>query len=279
MKKDSNSLESTSRRQFTKAIVTAAVAAPVAASLAGCEKGPGGTPPASTPSPGPSAVSSAGTAASTTECCTITPQAGITEISFAAALGIEDHIPPMRLDGDGSLVIDSRIKFAESGTGTGPFTYTEDGITSDDDRYGDITGAVVISEISTQPFVKISVYFGILKGAELLLWYQDISEPPVGDDVTYLPGTFPDDDPDVRINGGRAANKFKLTTKRQKLDIGKSHKPKRPNRFKQKDGGVLARHFRIGKWRLINGTTTLAEGQGDDNYTLYLRFGHFQPLP
>jgi hypothetical protein len=278
MKKDSNSLETTSRRQFTKAIVTAAVAAPIAASMAGCAKGPGETPPASTPSPGPSAVSTAGTATSTSECCTITTLAGIKEISFAAALGTEDHIPPMRLDGDGSLVIDSRVKFAESGTGTGPFTYTEDGITSDDDRYGDITGAVVISEISTQPFVKISLYLSILPGAELLLWYQDISASPVGDDdVTYPTVTFPDGDPDVRINGGRAATKFKLITKRKKLDTGKSHKPKRPNRFKQTDGGVLARHFRIGQWRLVNGSTTLAEGKGDDDYTVYLRFGHFQP--
>jgi hypothetical protein len=279
MKKDSNSLESTSRRQFTKAIVTAAVAAPIAASVAGCAKGPGETPAASTPSPGPSAPSSAGATPSTSECCTVTPKPGITEISFGGALGIEDHIPPMRLDGDGSLVIDSRLKFAESGTGTGPFTYTEDGITSDDDRYGDIKGAVVITEISSEPFVKIQVFFGLLKGAELLLWYQDISEPPVGDDVNYLPGTFPDGDPDVRINGGRATNYFKLITKKKKLETGKSHKPKRPNRSKQTDGGVLARHFRIGKWRLVNGSTMLAEGQGDDNYTLFLRFGHYQPLP
>jgi hypothetical protein len=279
MKEDSNSLETTSRRQFTKAIVTAAVAAPIAASMAGCEKGPGGTSAVSTPSPGPSAVSTASTATSTTECCTVTPSAGITEISFAGALGIEDHIPPMRLDGGGSLVIDSRIKFAESGTGTGPFTYTEDGITSDDDRYGDIKGAVVISEVSTQPFVKISVYHAILPGAELLLWYQDISAMPVGDDdVTYPTVSFPDGDPDVRINGGRGANKFKLVTKKKKLVIGdKSHKPKRPHRSTQTPNGALARHFRIGQWRLVNGSTTLAEGKGDDNYTLYLRFGHFQP--
>jgi hypothetical protein len=191
MKEDSNAQETTSRRQFTKAIVTAAVAAPVAASLAGCAKGPDGTPAASTPSPGPSTVPTAGTAASTSECCTITQLAGLKEISFAGALGIEDHIPPMRLDGDGSLVIDSRLKFAESGTGTGPFTYTEDGSTDDDDRYGDIRGAVVLTEIPTEPFVKISIYFELQPGAELLLWYQDISASPVGDDdVTYPRSPF-----------------------------------------------------------------------------------------
>lgn len=278
MKEDSNFLETTSRRQFTKAIVTAAVAVPVAASMAGCKREPGETPATSTPSPGPSAVATVGTAPPPTECCIVTPLAGITEISFAGALGIEDHIPPMRLEGDGSLVIDSRIKFAESGTGTGPFTYTEDGITTDDDRYGDIRGAVVIAEVPARPFVKILVYHSILPGAELLLWYQDISVSPVGDDdVTYPDVTFPPE-PDVRINGGRGANHFKLITKKKRLDIGlKSHKPNRPKRSKQTDGGVLARHFRIGQWRLVNGSTTLAEGKGDDNYTLYLRFGHFQP--
>ena len=55
MKKDSNSkVETTSRRQFTRAMVTAAVAAPIAASMAGCRSQSGGSgTPITAASPGP----------------------------------------------------------------------------------------------------------------------------------------------------------------------------------------------------------------------------------
>lgn len=276
--KNSDSIETNSRRQFTRTILTAAVATPILASMAGCKGGgDGGTP---TPTPGASPSPTAGGTA-TSDCpCTVTTGEGFKEVSYGG-IGPEDHIPPMLFGGGGSLVIDSRHKLKVEGTGTGPFTYTEDGVEDDDDRYGDIKGAVVITERGSNPFVQMSHYGSLLPGAQLLLWYQDISPSPVGDDdVTYPLVTFPDADPDVRVIGGRGPNHFKIVLKKKALDGTKSHKPKKPNRFTHNSGGLLARHFRIGQWRLINaaGTTIVgANDAGNENYTIFVQFGHFQP--
>ncbi|MCM3900939.1 MAG: hypothetical protein ND866_04470 [Pyrinomonadaceae bacterium] len=278
MKKDSNDIEMSSRRQFTRAIVTAAVAAPIAASMVGCGSGSSGPPAGSTPAAGPSAGPTDRTPVTTGENpCTLTVRDGFTEISFGGPLAGEEHIPPMGFRG-GSLIIDSRHKMKVAGSGNGPFTYTEDGVSDPDDQYGDIKGATVITETTADPFVKLAIFSALQPGAELLLWYQDISPTPQGDDdVTFPPVTFPDNDPDVRVRGGRGANPFKLIIKRKRMDAGKSHKSKRPNRFRHASGGGLARHFRIGQWRLVNSAgTTLVGASGDDDYSIYLRFGHFQ---
>lgn len=279
--KNSDSIKKSSRRQFTRTIVTAAVAAPVLASMASCKgERDGGTP---TPTPGTSPSPADRGAATTGDCpCKLTKGEGFTEISFGSeSVVLQDHIPPMRIEGGGSLVIDSRHKLKEEGTGTGPFTYTEDGVEDDEDRYGDIKGAWVITENDTNPFVKISNYGDLLPGAQLLLWYQDISASPVGDDdATYPLGAFPDGDPDVKVIGGRGANHFKIVVKKKRLDGTKSHKPKKPNRFTHNSGGALARHFRIGQWRIVNaaGSTIVgATEPGNENYTFFVRFGEFQP--
>lgn len=272
MKKDSKPADTTSRRQFTRVMVTAAVAAPIA-SMVGC-RSDSNAPTPGAPSP---AASPTDRAAPTGENpCTVNVRNGFTELSIGGLFGIEEHIPPMEFLG-GSLTIDSRHKLKVDGTGTGPFTYTEDGVTDPDDQYGDIRGAVVITETTAKPFVRLVSYSGLQPGAQLLLWYQDISPTPQGDDdATYPPVTFPDNDPDVRVIGGRGTNPFKMITKRKRLDPGKSHKASRPNRFIQMSGTPLGRHFRIGQWRLVNGSTTLVGASGDENYTVYVRFGHFQ---
>lgn len=277
MKKDSNSIEMSSRRQFTRAMVTAAVAAPMAASMVGCGTGSSGPPAASMPAAGPSAAATDRAPLTTGENpCTRTVRDGYTEISFGGSSKIEEHIPPMFFRG-GSLIIDSRNKMNETGSGNGPFTYTEDGVSDPNDRYGDIRGATVITETTDVPFVKLAMYSGLLPGAQLLLWYQNISATPQGDDdAFYPPVTFSDNDPDVRVIGGRGADFLKIIIKRKKLGTGKSHKSKLPNRFTHASGGGLARHFRIGQWRLVNGATTLVGASGDEDYGIYLHFGHFQ---
>jgi len=277
MKKDSKSVETTSRRQFTRTMVAAAVAAPIAASMVGCDRG-SNAPPVETPSPaGPSTAPTQQAATANQNPCTLTVRDGFTELSFGGDLGPEEHIPPMGFGG-GSLTIDSRHKLKVDGPGSGPFTYTEDGVSDPDDQYGDINGATVITETATKPFVRVAIYSGLQPGAQLLLWYQDISAMPQNDDdAFYPPVTFADNDPDVRVIGGQGPNPFKIVAKKKRLDPDKSHKAMRPNRFRQTSGGALARHFRIGQWRLVNSAgTTLVGAGGDENYTIYLRFGAFQ---
>ncbi|MEO8433274.1 MAG: hypothetical protein ABI596_00135 [Pyrinomonadaceae bacterium] len=182
----------------------------------------------------------------------------------------------MGIEGGGSLVIDSRHKFHESGSGSGPYTYTEEGV-DDEDRYGDIDIVTVITEIESKPFVSVLGYTALLPGTELWLWYQDISASPVGeDDATFPPVTFPDNDPQIRIVGGSGANLFKLMVKRKKFSHDKSHKKNRPHRYKQGGGSGLARHFRIGQWRLVRAGTTLVGDKGAENYNFFVRFGHYQ---
>jgi|GEM_PF-2194546 len=284
MENESNPTETTSRRQFTRTIVTAAVAAPIAASLAACRpepSPPGTTPPGSPTQPGTPSASATPSPISGPCQCPSTPHDGYTEISFGNDHpgGTEEHIPPMRIDGGGSLIVDSRHKLKPNGSGNGPFTYDEDGVTDPDDRYGEIDRVTVITEIATEPFLQAVIFSGFQPGTQLWLWYQNISPTPVDpDDTTYPPVTFPDNDPDIKFIGGRGANTFKLFVKKKRLDESKSHKKNRPRRYAHSGGGVMARHFRIGQWRLVTSTgTTLVGANNADNYTFYVRYGHFQP--
>jgi len=279
MKKDPNSVETTSRRHFTRAMVTAAVAAPIATSLAGCGKGAGPATNSTSTSPPatPTATTSGGTGV--TGDCTAIQKNGYTEITFGPAGAIvEEHIPPMDIGGGGSLVVDSHNKLKTTDTGTGPFTYVEDGV-QNDDRYGDIAAATVITETTANPFLSIVMYTGFLPGAQLLLWYQDISPNPEGDnDTGFTTPTFVDNDPDVRFVGGKGTNLFRMVVKRKALEESNSHKPQRPHRYKHTGGAGLARHFRIGRWRLVDrNDAMLVENSGADDYTIYLRYGHYQP--
>jgi hypothetical protein len=271
--KNSDSIETNSRRQFTRTILTAAVAAPILASIAGCKGTTEPTPPGG-------ASPSGTTGASTTGLCTPVEKTGYTEIDFPQGI-LEEHIPPMLIGGGGSLIIDSKNKLKEEagGVGMGPFNYVEDGV-ADAERYGVIRQILVIEELAEPPLLKVTLYKGFLSpgtGTQLLLWYQDISPSPVDPlDTTYPAATFPAD-PDIRVVGGKGANTFKMVVKKKRLDPpGLSHKPGRPHSLKHSNGGLLARHFRIGKWRLEDSAgATLVETQGADNYTFHMVYDHF----
>ncbi len=283
MKRDSKSIETTSRRQFTRAMVTAAVAAPIAASMVGCSRPEPSTPTGSpTPTSAPTAAATASQTGTTgthrADCaCEAITHDGYTEITFSG-FDLEEHIPPMGIDGGGSLIVDSRNKLKTLSTGSGPFTYLEDGVADPDDRYGEIEAVMVITETDTKPFVRVAVYNGLLPSTQLLLWYQNIAQIPQGDDTDFPPVPFPDNDPDVRFVGGRETNPFRMTVKTKKLNGRKSsYKKNRPHRFKHADGGSMARHFRIGQWRLVNGTQVLVGGSGAENYAFFVRYGDIQP--
>ena len=291
MKKDSTSIEMTSRRQFTRTMVTAAFAAPIVASIAGCQTAsptntPGATPtaaPTGGPSPSPTASPTAQTGTGGVHpqepCpCKATIKNGYTEISFGGPGGPEEHIPPMRIEGGGSLTIDSKNKLKK--TGSGPYNYVEDGV-DPGDQYGNIEQAMVITETEDEPYLSTVIYVGFQQPTQLWLWYQDISKTPADpDDTTFPSATFPDNDPDIRFVGGKGSNLFKIAVKRKKLDEAQSHKKNRPHRYKHGDGGGMARHFRIGQWRLVDSAgTTLVGHSGAENYTFHVKYGDFQPKP
>jgi len=264
MKKDPSAPERTSRRQFTRTLVTAAVAAPIAASMAGCKNEPSG------PTEGAKVRRDEPCLAKTTV------GNGYTEITCDAPVSPEEHIPPMGIDGGGSLIIDSRHKFLVSGSG--PYTYVEDSVPNVD-RYGDIETVRVVTEMTDTPFVKHVIYAGFAPGTQLLLWYQDISQSPQDPDDTTFPNTsYPPNGSDIRIVGGKGANLFKMAVKRRAFDTDKSHKKGRPNRFKHVGGGGMARHFRIGQWSLVNSAgAPLVTQSGDERYQFYVWFGDYQP--
>ena len=84
----------TSRRQFTKAIVTAAIAVPVLSSVTNCNQRPEQrTEPKTTPDDGPKITSCFGVS--------------------AGSGTITEHIPPIGIDGgSGSLIIETHNKLS-----------------------------------------------------------------------------------------------------------------------------------------------------------------------
>jgi hypothetical protein len=188
----------------------------------------------------------------------------------------------MEIYGGGSLVVDSKNKLDTSDTGVGPFNYGEVEPIDNHDRYGEIEQVVVIIEtgLGAPPFFDAVILKGFSAGTQLCLWYQDISPSPVDpDDTTFPAVTFPDTDPDVKFIGGRGANKFKVVVKRKRFDTpSQSHKKNRPNRYTHSAGGPMARHFRIGQWRLLKSDGSMLVGQsGADNYTLYVTYADYIP--
>ncbi len=275
MKKDSALHEKTSRRAFTKSVVATLAAAPIAASMLSCGNrgGPTEGPSTATPTPGstPSPTSATATTAGPKK----------TSCDFP---GPEEHIPPMDVNGGGSLTIESKNKL-DTQNPNAPFTYTETDITNPaQQRFGDLHKVRVITDIASRPFVLDDFYTGLPSGCQLLLYYQNIkTPPPLTDlnDVTYDPFNFQPDDPDVRIVGGAGGtNVFRIVVKSKRLSNEKSHKRIRPNRYRHDDGSGLARHFRIGQWRIVdrNGVTIPGfEDNGAENYHFYLTFNDFQP--
>lgn len=263
MKEDPKSTETTSRRQFTKTIVTAAVAAPIVATVA-CKRG---EEPKQT------------TNVAKTEKCPVkvVEKTGYVESIWDFPIHGEDHIPPMDIEGGGSLIIDSKNKLEKkSGSGSGPFRY-EDVTAEEHDLYGEILGATIISEMKEAPFLHISNYTGFLPGAKLYLWYQFLKNSSGSNETDYEEPNYQPNNPDVIIKGGRGANKLSITIKMKEFDKSKSHKVNRPHRFKHLKGGGVPKHFRIGQWRFVNSADQeIVMGTGDDNYTIYLEFDHYQ---
>jgi hypothetical protein len=266
MSKQTNDSIKTSRRQFTGMAVSAAMAA----SLTACK------------SKGTDSTNQ--TAKQDEQECPakLTVMPDYTEIIYGIGpIAGVDHIPPMGLEGGGSLVIDFRYYLNESGSGSGPYTYMEDARLEDRYRYGDIKGALVITETDSGSYLRKTEYIGFPTGTQLWIWYQEIDpRNPSGspDEIDYKPLPNPLPDPDVTIRGGRASEYFRVQTKKKKLERHKSHKKYRPHRLKHTGGGGMPSHFRIGLWRFVknNGTMTIVEGKGDENYTIYVDFGHYQ---
>lgn len=259
MKNDNDSSEKTSRRQFTKAALTAAVATPIAASMLACDGG--------------KKTAESSPAKNSSECpVEVKEEDGYLQIDYDAEITPEDHIPPMGFDGGGSLTIDSKNKLTEKGGG--PYTYEDDVVTVPHDKYGEINGAFVITEYKIKPFLKRVEYNSIQPGAELLLWYQDIDprNPSGSDETDYKPLPSPLPEPDIRVKGGGGGRVLTITSQRKKFDPSKSHKKNRPHRFRHADGGGPGSHFRIGRWELKRGNTTIVGAQDDDNYQIYLYF-------
>jgi hypothetical protein len=190
----------------------------------------------------------------------------------------------MELDGGGSLRIELKQKLATTESQS-PFVYREDGIQNPaSERMGNLKYVRVITDIDECPFVLDDLYGRFSPGAQLWLWYHNIKTPqPIGDpdDATYDPNqTFPDNDPDVKIVGGAGqTNVFQMTVKSKKLRNNlKSHKRHRPNRYLHEDGSGLARHFRIGQWRILDSSGAMLFGdKGAENYHFYLTYDDFQP--
>jgi hypothetical protein len=291
MKNDNDSSEKTSRRQFTKAVVTAAVAAPIAASIA-CSRG-SVNQPVQNVSPGGSP-----TAALT----------GPTIRSCDAGVGFEDHIPPMGISG-GSLRIELQNKFLAPNAQP-PFIYVEGAPVAPAERYGMLDKVRIISELpppppgSNQPLITDVTYSLLPTDSELWLWYQRIlgdNQPgPEDPDGEYQPPNFTTNSPDFRIKGGRAGNFMSLTVKHKELtqNFDHTHKKGRPFRFKhESDNSIpaLKRHFRIGQWMIVlpDGTGMIVlpdgtkfktvedaqhnkfQGSGAEEYRMFLFFKHF----
>ena len=63
-------------------------------------------------------------------------------------------------------------------------------------------------------------YKGFADGAKLLLWYQNITASPGDvDDTTFSALAVPEEDPNIRIIGGKGANVFKIEVKGRVLDL------------------------------------------------------------
>jgi hypothetical protein len=246
----------TSRRQFTKVIASAAVALPIVA----CK----------------SDNTNNATVAST-------PPAKNCELQEADGNGFssvtwarkppEDHIPPMGIVG-GSLVIDSTNIFKETASGGGTWTYDEESSLPNNKRYGNIEGVTIITEALSVPYLTHRYYNAFQPGTKLWIWYQNIKATASGDDTDF------DNigaEPDMKLNGGKGADGFRIVIARKKFDYEKSHRKNRPHRYRHVNIGG-ERHFRIGKYQFLSATNQiLFEDNGADNYRIYLEFGHYQP--
>lgn len=243
MKKHDRDNTDTSRRNFTKAMVTAAVAAPVVASITSCKS---------------NSPQSATTSVRTAGPCRL-------EV-FPSAGGIEEHIPPMEFDGgNGSLLIESRNRLVRMAGGP-PYKSVEDPLIAEEhDMLGDLLRVRVITELIDDPYITDVIYGDLADDCELLLWYQKVTAmagpPPAPSptgapgpiDCTYIADAF-NRDPDVRVKGGRKAvgRRFTITFKNSRLGPEElTYKCSRSSRYRDTDDGSARGHFRVGQWRIV----------------------------
>lgn len=255
----------TSRRHFTGMAVTAAVAA----SLAACKTGSDSTNQASavnqsSDTPCPANVQKRGTQNS---------------ILFDTQNRqfFTDHIPPMIIEGGGSLQLDFKWSLNESGSGTGPYTYTETGVPTGGDQYGQIYGAVVVAETDKMPLIYTEGPFPA--GTQLRLYYQHLKVTPSGPDPDEVEYGSINSDPDVVIKGGKTGEPCSVWVRQKRLERNiKSHKGPQPKRARHPNDSGARKHFRIGRWAFVNSdaTTTYASAEGHHNYIIYVNFDHFR---
>jgi hypothetical protein len=262
MKQDPKRTELTSRRAFTKTLVTAAAVTPVVASLS-CKTTNTTTSTKANATPRP-------------DCdLKVVDGNGFTQTTWEI-IPPHDHIPPMGIDGGGSIITDSKNRLRESGSGTGPYTY-DDALIATHDRYGDIQALTIITELADPPYVSHAYYNAFQPGTKLCVWYQNIVGTASGDDTDYDPTVYNPADPDFTVRGGRRADGFQIVVKRKSLDYDKSHRKNRPNRYRHANIGG-ERHFRIGQWQVLNSANVVMfQHSGADNYRFYVEFGHYQP--
>ena len=106
----------------------------------------------------------------------------------------------------------------------------------------------------------------------LQIWLQ----PLTLNGVNVVPGNM-ETEPDVQIRGAEQVGPagtpttILIETKRQLLAEVHSHKQSRRHR---NDYPPISSHFRIGRWRVVNGLTgqQLAGASGDDAYQLFVTF-------
>lgn len=274
MKEDAPSEIQTSRRQFTKAMVTAAVAAPIVASVASCRKT---TPPR--------------------------PPGVVRDECFPSDGTVLDHIPPMGFDGGGSMTVETRNE-VDTTDSRPPFRYKEaNTITDERDMYGDLIQVRVITELIDYPYVSDVRFIGLPPDCQLLLWYQKINATPGPSpsprpgpfDCVYIPDNF-NRPPDVQIFGGRKAasnRRFEMAFQNRKMTPKEtSYKCSRSFRYKDANDASPRSHFRIGQWRvaLIGQTTAILDSNGrpiqdtvntplptprPEHFRLYVTFDHY----
>ena len=271
MKKDANSPETTSRRQFTKAIVTAAVAAPIVASVA-CK-----TEPSAQPNPvGQNSSSPAARAGSEVT-------VGMREECFPSGGGLLEHIPPMGVDGGGgSLLIETTAKL-KKGAGS---TYEDDVAPDAEDKLGDIKIVHVITEQAKHPYLTIVRYSTLPTECRLLLWYQFLKRDAGTDDCDYVASTFPGS-ADVEIWGGNktAGHAMKMTFREDLKSKEKTYKCKHPHRYRQADKGGNEGHFRVGQWQIVDKDRKILFSDNvnsaniPEHFRFYVTFDHYNPHP
>jgi hypothetical protein len=262
MKKDPNFPEMTSRRQFTKAVVTAAVAVPVVASLS-CKSEP--SPPVQQAQP----VAQTGPAQ---------------EACFPSGGNTEEHIPPMGFDGGGgSLLIETTGEIAKNGS------YYEELNPTSDDKLGDIKEIAVITESLKPPYVNLTRYFALPPNSQLWLWYQYLKANPGNKNCDY---DSPGADPVVKIQGGnKAANRpLRMIFPEDLRPKEKAFKCGHPNRYRHADQNE-AHHFRVAKWRIVDGNgNVVKDAQGrpfedsvnnmntlPEHFRFYVTYDHYNP--